>query len=214
MYQFYFILEWHSTYFGRSFRPFRPSSGVQDCTYSNKHLSNRYCCLLASGYRLASSWFYYRNNITMHGPMNVKLAEVLSQNYTVQSDFRLPPVTQRVAVIPYRRFGTNYRSRQGSRTQEGSMVLDSWPLNMEPICCPETSARNYYYSLRNSQEEGSCQMNSVYSIFTQHPLHYYSHEWPLIMKFPNQIFVCDFRFPMVVPWLRRFVAGLWHRRPG
>ena len=37
MYQIYFILEWHSTCFGRSFRP---SSGVQDCTY-------RYSCLLA-----------------------------------------------------------------------------------------------------------------------------------------------------------------------
>ena len=31
LYQIYFILEWHSTCFGRSFRP---SSGVQDCTYS------------------------------------------------------------------------------------------------------------------------------------------------------------------------------------
>jgi len=40
-----FILEWHSTCFGRSFRP---SSWVQDCAYSNRHLSNRYCCLLAS----------------------------------------------------------------------------------------------------------------------------------------------------------------------
>ena len=45
MYQIYFIFEWHSTCFGRSFRP---SSGVQDCTYSNMHLSNIYCCLLAS----------------------------------------------------------------------------------------------------------------------------------------------------------------------
>ena len=35
-----FILEWHSTCFGRSFRSL---SGVQDCTYSN-----RYYCLLTS----------------------------------------------------------------------------------------------------------------------------------------------------------------------
>jgi len=49
MYQIYFILESHSTCFGRSFRP---SSGVQGCTYSNRHLSNWYCCLLASGYPL------------------------------------------------------------------------------------------------------------------------------------------------------------------
>ena len=61
----YFILERHSTSFGRSFRP---SSEVQDCTYSNRHLSNRYCCLLASKlasrqiwYIGASSWFYCRN---------------------------------------------------------------------------------------------------------------------------------------------------------
>ena len=35
-------------------RSFRPSSGVQDCAYSKRHLSNGYCCLLASGYLLAS----------------------------------------------------------------------------------------------------------------------------------------------------------------
>ena len=39
----------HSTCFGRSFRP---SSRVQDCTYSNTHSSNRYCCLLASRYEI------------------------------------------------------------------------------------------------------------------------------------------------------------------
>ena len=50
-----FILERYSTRFGRSFRP---SSGIQDCTYNNRHLSNRYCCLLASGYPLASRQQY------------------------------------------------------------------------------------------------------------------------------------------------------------
>ena len=50
-----FILEWHTTCFGRSFRQ---SSGVQDCTYSNRRLSNRHCCLLASGYPLASRQQY------------------------------------------------------------------------------------------------------------------------------------------------------------
>ena len=33
-----FILEWHSTCFGRSFRP---SSGVQGCAYGNRHVPNR-----------------------------------------------------------------------------------------------------------------------------------------------------------------------------
>jgi len=50
-----FILEWHCTCFGQSFLP---SSGVRDCTYSNRHLSNSYCCLLASGYPLASRQQY------------------------------------------------------------------------------------------------------------------------------------------------------------
>ena len=150
MYQIYFILGWQSTCFGRSFRP---SSRVHDCTYSNRHLSNRCCCLLADTFymfrtvfpsiirstkvyiqqqayvkqllsgnemelqfrlvwhmpvavytlfnswwwterpsetcRLSSqnkinlihlihSWFYYRNNITMHGPMNVKSFESIN----------------------------------------------------------------------------------------------------------------------------------------
>ena len=30
------------------FRSFLPSSGVQDCTYSNRRMSNKYCCLLAN----------------------------------------------------------------------------------------------------------------------------------------------------------------------
>jgi len=44
-----------TTCFGQSFRP---PSGVQDSTYSNRHLSNRYRCLLASGYPLASRQQY------------------------------------------------------------------------------------------------------------------------------------------------------------
>jgi len=47
--KFILFWKWDCTCFGRSFRP---SSGVQDCRYSNRHLSNRYCCLLASGYEM------------------------------------------------------------------------------------------------------------------------------------------------------------------
>jgi hypothetical protein len=78
-----FILEWRSICFGRSFRP---SSDVQDCTYSNRHLSDR--CILTYVqswtpdygrkdrpkhverhsktksilYVGTSSWFYYRKS--------------------------------------------------------------------------------------------------------------------------------------------------------
>ena len=46
MSQFILFLKKHSTCFGLSFRP---SSRDRDCTYINRHMSNRYCyCLLAS----------------------------------------------------------------------------------------------------------------------------------------------------------------------
>ena len=67
-----FILFWNkSTCFGR---PFRPSSAVQDCTYSNRRLSNRYCCLLASKQILSltthiwkTKWNHTSTPISLHG---------------------------------------------------------------------------------------------------------------------------------------------------
>ena len=47
-----FILVKHSTCFGRSLRP---SSGAQDCTYSNRRMSNSCCYLLLAGMRWACS---------------------------------------------------------------------------------------------------------------------------------------------------------------
>jgi len=75
-------------------------------------------------------------------------------------------IAQRAVVIPYRRFGTTYRSHL-----QGSRILDFYgcfgttyrshlqvvPMNMGPIGCPETSVRNYLCSLRNSPEERSSQ---------------------------------------------------------
>ena len=56
-------------------------------------------------------------------------------------------IMHRVMVISYRRFGTTYRShRQASR-------INPWPLKTGPIGCPETSVRNYHFSLRNDAEE-------------------------------------------------------------
>jgi len=61
-------------------------------------------------------------------------------------------IRQGTVVIPYRRFGTTYRSHLlGSR----DLVLDAWPLKMGTIVCPETSVRNYHCSLRNSPEDSN-----------------------------------------------------------
>ena len=65
------------------------------------------------------------------------------------------PITQRVVVITCRRFGTTYRFRlQVSTMQEffNIQFLNSRPLKMGPICCPETSVRNYHYTLRSRPE--------------------------------------------------------------
>ena len=63
-------------------------------------------------------------------------------------------ITQLAVIILYWRFGTSYRSYLlRSRTQEA--FLNFWPHEMGPIRCPETSVRNYHYSLRNNSEERS-----------------------------------------------------------
>ena len=53
--------------------------------------------------------------------------------------------TQKVVVIPYRRFGTTYRSHL-------------YHMKMGQIGCVETSVRNCHYSLRNSLEERSSEL--------------------------------------------------------
>jgi hypothetical protein len=50
---------------------------------------------------------------------------------------------QRVVVIYYLRFGTTYLSHLQR------------PLMVGPIGCPETSVRNYHYTLLSKPEEGS-----------------------------------------------------------
>ena len=58
-------------------------------------------------------------------------------------------IKQRVVAIPFRRFGTTYRSHlRMSRT------LDSWPWKTEV----RNVGINYHYSLRNRPEERSCHL--------------------------------------------------------
>jgi hypothetical protein len=57
-------------------------------------------------------------------------------------------ITQRVAVIPYGRFGITYRFHL-----HGSSILED---GIEG--CSETSLRNYNFSLHNAPEERSCHL--------------------------------------------------------
>ena len=59
-------------------------------------------------------------------------------------------ITQHRVVIPYRRFGTTYRSHlQGSRNPRRK---SSWNLKMEPIGCPEMLVTNYHFKPQISQK--------------------------------------------------------------
>jgi len=49
MYQFLKFIYFGITLYTCFRLSFRPSSKVQDCTYSNRHMTNSYCYLLASG---------------------------------------------------------------------------------------------------------------------------------------------------------------------
>jgi hypothetical protein len=98
MCQIYFILEWHSTCFGRSFRP---SSGVQDCTYSNRHLSDRYCCLLASGYEMELQEQAFVNQILLSASIQQYLFEKCLLLYVqswIPDYFQLVPASKQTAV--------------------------------------------------------------------------------------------------------------------
>jgi hypothetical protein len=59
-------------------------------------------------------------------------------------------ITQRIVAIPCRRFGTTI-----DPIFDGQESFDLWPLKMDPIGCPKTSARNCHYSLHNKAEKCS-----------------------------------------------------------
>ena len=77
-----FILERRSTFFGQSFHP---SSAVQDCTYSNRHLSNGYCCLLASGYLLVSRYPLASRQQCLYDSNVYSLELLMTDGKTVQN---------------------------------------------------------------------------------------------------------------------------------
>jgi len=64
-------------------------------------------------------------------------------------------ITQRIVVIPYRRFRRTYRFHpQVSRILLGFSIIEGFGLlgfEFGTNSCPESSVRNLYYSFRYSQ---------------------------------------------------------------
>ena len=59
-------------------------------------------------------------------------------------------ITQRIAAVPFRSFGTICRSHL-QRSVNRRWIFS--PLKVGAIGCPETSVRNYHYMLRNIPED-------------------------------------------------------------
>jgi hypothetical protein len=70
-------------------------------------------------------------------------------------------IMQRRVVIVYQRFGTAYRSYHGSRV----WTLDSWPVSMVPIRCPETSANNYHTTAHSVPEDRRFPLSQIFALF-------------------------------------------------
>jgi len=71
-------------------------------------------------------------------------------------------ITQCVVVIPYRSFGTTYRSHlQWPRNPRRRI---SWPLKKGPLCCTGTSVRNCHYTLRKITEERRSHLFSCFKM--------------------------------------------------
>jgi len=57
------------------------------------------------------------------------------------------------STYPLRRHKFTYSNKQSFlSTCSGFFFMISWPLKLEPIGCPETSVRNYHYTLLNDPE--------------------------------------------------------------
>ena len=59
----------------------------QDCTYSNRHMSNRYCCVLASGYEMERSSLLY---IQQQAYVKQTLLSACTTDYNNKQIFILP----------------------------------------------------------------------------------------------------------------------------
>ena len=80
-------------------------------------------------------------------------------------------ITQRIVVILYRRFKTTYPSHLQESRNPGSWIYSNLKMGQREF--PETSVRNYQYTLRNIPEEhrfnllldGSLKSREVMSTF-------------------------------------------------
>jgi hypothetical protein len=108
--------------------------------------------------------------------------------------FRASSMRTALFYVTAQRVVVNRSHLQGSGTYPSH--FQAWPLEMGPVCCPETSARNYHCLLRNNP-------NSAV------------HRIELVLRVTNRVF----RAYVTVRWLKGWVVlkccvdlGLWRTR--
>jgi len=108
-------------------------------------------------------------------------------------------ITQRMVVIPYRRFGSTYRP-PSSEVQE-VFFCSFWflePLKTGPMGCPETSVQNYHHTLRNipgehryrSPRGGSLKSRIVVRRFLRSEFKYLNRLWLFIIHLVASVGDC------------------------
>jgi hypothetical protein len=113
-------------------------------------------------------------------------------------------ITQRRVVITYRRFGTTYRAYL-----QGSTDLDSLPLKMGLIGCPETSVSNYHYTLLISPK--FCRRNKEFGTEVMKPAFLLSSFIVTVkLYFDLLVFFTSFCFIFAKNVLPNYKKNLWY----
>jgi hypothetical protein len=111
------------------------------CSQSNKNRENTSC----------EDELYWRLREAVTRSAWIQVSEAMQ---TIPAFFC--DITRHRVLIPYRRFGTTYRSY--IRKSRSSRITSSWPLKIGLIGYPETSVWNYPSTLRHiSEDGGSCE---------------------------------------------------------
>ena len=100
----------------------------------------------------AAEWVWNTDGILLQGKPKKLVKMCPSATLSITNPTWTGLVSNPVPVVKNRRV-INIINRMRRLWDLRSYGLDSWPMRMRPIGCPETSVRNYHYSLSNSPEE-------------------------------------------------------------
>ena len=116
------------------------------------HSHNLYIPNCDKVYIPRSKYIWFRQSYAIMGAENYNLLNSLPlENFILLGSYAQSSGNS----IRTFRDNLSFPSSEVKFTYNSHLQRTSWPLKTATICCPETSVRNYHYSLRNSLEERS-----------------------------------------------------------